>query len=80
MTAYLAFTVHGLPSPQGSKRGIPVKRAGGRVGVALVESAGDRVKTWRQDVRAAAERAHLLPKPFSANSLAQILGRDHQKA
>jgi len=53
----LHLIVTGLPSPQGSKRGFPVHRKDGTTGVALVESAGDRVKTWRQDVRTAAERA-----------------------
>lgn len=45
------FFVSGMPAPQGSKRGFPVKRKNGTVGVAITESAGERVKTWRQDVR-----------------------------
>lgn len=41
------FDVHGIPGPQGSKRHV----GGGR----MVESSA-KVKPWRDDVRAAAER------------------------
>lgn len=59
----LTVTVNGTPAPQGSKRGMAIKAGGRYTGkVALIESAGDRVKTWREDVRAAAmdaaEAAH----------------------
>ena len=51
----LSIDVRGIPAPQGSKRGMPIKSKGKYTGkVALIESAGDRVKTWRQDVREAA--------------------------
>lgn len=50
----LTIDVRGIPAPQGSKRGFPVRRNNGTIGVALTESAGDKVKTWREDVRAAA--------------------------
>lgn len=54
---HLFFEVNGIPAPQGSKKGFPVRRKNGTIGVALTESAGDKVKTWREDVRAAAEQA-----------------------
>jgi Holliday junction resolvase RusA-like endonuclease len=41
----IAFTVHGTPAPQGSKRAFI---AGGRARV--IESSHDRVKSWRQAV------------------------------
>lgn len=47
----LTFTVTGRPAPQGSKRGFVNHHTGK---VAMVESAGDRVRTWREDVRATA--------------------------
>lgn len=46
--------VVGTPAPQGSKRGFPVKRKNGTIGVALTESAGAPLKSWREDVRTAA--------------------------
>lgn len=48
----LAFTVRGIPKPQGSKRAFV---RGGRA--QLVESAGQPLKDWRADVKAAAEAA-----------------------
>jgi len=53
----LTIDVTGTPAPQGSKRGIPIRRKNGTIGAAIVESAGDKLTTWRQDVRAAAEKA-----------------------
>ena len=52
----LSFDVTGTPAPQGSKRAIPLKnKAGEFTGkVNVVESAGERVTTWRQDVQVAA--------------------------
>lgn len=51
----VAFTVRGLPAPQGSKRHV----GGGR----MVESSA-KVKPWRADVRAAAEDAMNGHLPF----------------
>jgi crossover junction endodeoxyribonuclease RusA len=51
----VAFTVRGLPAPQGSKRHV----GGGR----MVESSAN-VKPWRADVRAAAEDAMNGHLPF----------------
>lgn len=55
----VTFFVAGTPAPQGSKRFLGVQ--GGR-GV-MVESAGDKVKSWRADVRAAAAVA--VPQPLA---------------
>ena len=48
--------VHGTPAPQGSKR--PVRLGSGRIG--LVESS-DKVKPWRDAVRAAGLKAFRRP-------------------
>jgi crossover junction endodeoxyribonuclease RusA len=42
----ITFVVFGTPSPKGSKRGIPIRRADGHTGVAMIESAGDKLKDW----------------------------------
>lgn len=56
MTA-LAFEVVGIPGAQGSKRGFAVRKGGTPTGrVTMVESS-KKVRPWRQDVKAAAERA-----------------------
>ena len=47
----LAIEVYGDPVPQGSKRAFVVKGK-----PILTESAGERLKTWRQDIVAAARR------------------------
>lgn len=57
MQEALNIDVKGTPAPQGSKRGIPIRRKNGTIGAAIVESAGDKLTTWRQDVRAAAEQS-----------------------
>ena len=49
----LEVVAYGLPAPQGSKKGFPVHRKGGGIGVALVESAKG-LKPWREAVRKAA--------------------------
>lgn len=46
----LAFTVLGDPKPQGSKRAFVVKGK-----AVLTESAGAPLRTWRQDIVAAAQ-------------------------
>lgn len=58
--ALVDMTVHGLPAPQGSKRPRPIYKGRGDAReftgkVALVESAKEGVKTWRADVKEAAE-------------------------
>jgi Holliday junction resolvase RusA-like endonuclease len=42
----LTFVVFGLPTPKGSKRGIPIRRGDGHTGVAMVESSGEKLKDW----------------------------------
>lgn len=45
----LTFTVLGRPQPQGSARGVPVKRKGGKMGIA-VTTDNPKLHSWRQDV------------------------------
>ena len=54
----LDFFVAGDPTPQGSKRAFVVKGK-----PILTESAGDKLRTWRQDVRAAALEAMKAAQP-----------------
>ena len=53
------FTVHGLPGPQGSKRGFANKKTGA---VMMVESS-KKVKPWRSSVAGEAVAARLQLKP-----------------
>lgn len=53
----LMIRVYGTPAPQGSKNAFPIHRKDGSTGVALVESAGQKLTTWRQAVRLAAMEA-----------------------
>jgi crossover junction endodeoxyribonuclease RusA len=48
-----SFEVHGSPVPQGSKRGI-VNPSGK---ISMIESAGEKLGTWRQDVIGEARKA-----------------------
>jgi len=50
----LLFTADGIPAPQGSKRIVPTSR-----GPRVIESSGEKLKTWRRTVTAAAARAHV---------------------
>lgn len=52
--ATITFFVAGTPQPGGSKKGFPVKRAGGRMGVAIVD-ANPKAKAWKTAVRQAAK-------------------------
>lgn len=60
--ASVHFSVHGYPTPQGSKRGFAHPSTGK---VILLEQAGDKLKTWRQDVKMAAGFAMHGREPFS---------------
>lgn len=42
--------VAGIPAPGGSKRGFPIKRANGTIGVAMTDAGGERTKRWRECV------------------------------
>ena len=53
----ISFRVEGVPAPGGSKRGFVVKRAGGKLGVAMTDAGGERTKNWRQSVLLAARAA-----------------------
>jgi crossover junction endodeoxyribonuclease RusA len=53
------LTVIGMPATQGSKRGFPIRRKNGTIGVALVESGGEHHRSWREAV---AYEARLLAK------------------
>lgn len=57
--ADIVITVYGTPAPQGSKRAFAVRGKGGipTGRVAVIESSHDRVKSWRQAVIDAAEKA-----------------------
>lgn len=54
--AGLAFTVHGIPVPQGSKTYLGHGR--------MVEAGGQKLKNWRHDVTRAAEQARTEPGVF----------------
>jgi Holliday junction resolvase RusA-like endonuclease len=55
----VAFTVRGIPAPQGSKRAFVVN------GRAVLTESSAKVKPWRQDVRAAAIDAMNGRAPFT---------------
>lgn len=62
----ISFDVTGTPAPQGSKRAIPIKRGGVYTGkVSLLESAGDKVKTWRAAVHAEAAKFEQISGPVA---------------
>lgn len=52
----LRFTVYGTPATAGSKRGFPIKRKDGTIGVAMVDDSKNG-KNWRADVKTAATTA-----------------------
>src|SRR3954464_11010543 len=45
----VSFIVIGKPEPAGSKRAFPIKRAGGRIGVAVTDD-NPRAKDWQAEV------------------------------
>lgn len=46
----IVFTVLGSPKPAGSKRGFPIRRAGGKLGVAIVDACAWS-KNWKDVVK-----------------------------
>lgn len=56
----ISFTVPGEAQPAGSKRGFPVKRANGTIGVAISD-ANPKSKCWQHAVRTAALEAYSGP-------------------
>jgi crossover junction endodeoxyribonuclease RusA len=53
----MKLTVIGMPATQGSKRGFPIRRKNGTIGVAIAESGGEHHRSWREAVAAEARRA-----------------------
>lgn len=51
MSEVRTFTVQGEPATAGSKRGFPVKRKNGKMGVAIVDNTGIKGKNWRVAVQ-----------------------------
>lgn len=49
----VSFTVFGLPQPAGSKKAFPIRRAGGKLGVAVTD-ANPEAKMWKNAVTSAA--------------------------
>lgn len=52
----IRFFVVGTPTPQGSKKPVPVKTKGGGTRTVLIEDNDARKKTWRGDVEEAVTR------------------------
>lgn len=52
----LRFEVFGKPAPAGSKRGFPIRRKNGQIGVAMADDS-KRAKPWQAAVSAAAAKA-----------------------
>jgi len=50
----LHLHIPGIPRPAGSKRGFPLRRKDGSVGVVITDDSGARGKEWRRDVAAVA--------------------------
>lgn len=56
-TEVLTIVVRDMPQPQGSKKGFPVKRANGKMGVQIVSVNSEKLETWRDAVKKAARDA-----------------------
>lgn len=64
------FTVRGIPTPQGSKKGFNHPKTGK---VFMVESTGQKLKSWRKDVRHTASAA--VTEPLAGAVSVGILSR-----
>lgn len=42
--------VRGEPAPGGSKKGFPIKRPNGKIGVVISDDGGKKTKTWKAEV------------------------------
>lgn len=51
------FTAHGVPRPAGSKKGFPIKRKDGSIGVNLTDTSGKNGRIWRAVIQDAARQA-----------------------
>lgn len=52
-----SFTVEGIAKTAGSKKGFPIKRASGKIGVIITDDTGKAGKDWRKLVQATARQA-----------------------
>ena len=75
MSTY-SFIVYGKPEPAGSKKGFPIKRAGGATGVAIVD-ANPKAKGWQ---RAVSEEARQTVLPALAGLLTGALAVTMRRA
>lgn len=69
--ARIAFTVLGLPQPGGSKRGFPIRRPNGTIGIAMSD-ANPKAASWKRAVAEAARQAYtgpLLAGPLSVSMI-----------
>jgi len=57
----MRFSVLGVPQPKGSARAWPVRRPGGRIGVAVSSDNRRRLRGWTELVQAAAIEAGVRP-------------------
>jgi Holliday junction resolvase RusA-like endonuclease len=60
-TEVLTIVVRDMPQPQGSKKGFPITRKNGKIGVSIVSDNHESLKTWRGRVieeSVAAKNAH----------------------
>lgn len=53
----LTIVVRDTPQPQGSKKGFPVRRKNGKIGVNIVNDNPEGLETWREAVKEAAQKA-----------------------
>lgn len=53
----ITFTVYGRPQPAGSKRGFPIKRANGSIGVAISDD-NPKSRDWKNAVASAAREVY----------------------
>lgn len=74
----IEFTIPGKAQPAGSKRGFPVKRKNGTIGVAISD-ANPKSKSWQHAVRAAATEAYQGPLLEGALSISVIFYRVRPK-
>ena len=92
-TNEITIVVYGRPAPQGSKRGIAIRKGGVPTGrVAMVEQTSSTLKPWREAVKAAALEvrpqtpldgplfvgiAYFMPRPRSHYRAGRCADRGH---
>jgi Holliday junction resolvase RusA-like endonuclease len=65
----ITFWIHGTPRPAGSKKGFPIRRANGKIGVVISDQTGDNGKIWRNDIREAYRQALIESKLHPTGTL-----------